>query len=360
MRAAIFRNGEIVVDTLPEPTPGPGQVLVRTLACGICGSDLHARKHAHRMVELTRHFSGRKPMDLSRDIVFGHEFCCEVLDFGPATERRFKPGTRVCSLPALLTPQGPVGIGYSNDNVGGYAERMLLSEALLLEVPNGLAAEHAALTEPLAVGIHAVEKAGVRGNEVPLVIGCGPVGLAVIAALKLKRLHPIIAADYSPARRALAAKLGADVVVDPARTGPYATWADHAAMSPDERAARPPLQAFLPALKPALIFECVGIPGMIQQAFEGAARDARIVVVGVCMETDRSEPLLGIMKELNLQYVFGYTPDEFTRSLRLLAEGEVDAGSMVTATVGLDGVAQAFADLANPEAQTKIIVEPWR
>ena len=160
MRAAIFRNGEIVVDTLPEPTPGPGQVLVRTLACGICGSDLHARKHAHRMVELSRHFSGRKPMDLARDIVFGHEFCCEVLDFGPATQRKFKPGTRVCSLPALLTPQGPVGIGYSNDNVGGYAERMLLSEALLLEVPNGLAAEHAALTEPLAVGIHAVEKAG--------------------------------------------------------------------------------------------------------------------------------------------------------------------------------------------------------
>ena len=79
---------------------------------------------------------------------------------------------------------------------------MLLSEALLLEVPNGLAAEHAALTEPLAVGVHAVAKANVRGDEVPLVIGCGPVGLAVIAALKIKGLHPIVAADYSPARRA--------------------------------------------------------------------------------------------------------------------------------------------------------------
>ena len=82
--------------------------------------------------------SGRKPMDLSRDVVFGHEFCCEVLDYGPATQRRLKPGTRVCSLPALVTPTGPAGIGYSNDNVGGYAERMLLSEPLLLEVPNGL------------------------------------------------------------------------------------------------------------------------------------------------------------------------------------------------------------------------------
>jgi len=357
MRAAIFRNGEIVVDRLPEPKPGAGQVLVKTLACGICGSDLHARKHAHRMVEMARHFPGRKPMDLTRDVVFGHEFCCEILDYGAATQRKLKAGTRVCSLPALLTSDGPQGIGYSNDNVGGYAERMLLSVALLLEVPNGLAAQHAALTEPLAVGIHAVAKADVRGDEVPLVIGCGPVGLAVIAALKLQGLHPIVAADYSPARRALAQRLGADIVVDPARTQPYATWAEHAAMSPEQKAQ---LEAWRPALKPALIFECVGIPGLLQQLFEGAPRDARIVVVGVCMETDRSEPMLGIMKELNVQYVLGYTPDEFAHALRLIAEGEVDAASLVTATVGVDGVATAFADLANPERHTKIIVEPWR
>src|SRR6266550_7394558 len=223
---------------MPEHKPGPGMVLVKSLACGICGSDLHARKHAHRMVELAKHFPGRKPMDLSRDVVFGHEFCCEILDYGASTARKLRPGTKVCSLPALLTPQGPQGIGYSNDNVGAYAERMLLSEALLLEVPIGLAAEHAALTEPLAVGVHAVAKANVQGGEVPLVIGCGPVGLAVIAALKIKGLRPIVAADYSPGRRALAEELGADIVVDPARTQPYASWAEHAAMSAEEEAAR--------------------------------------------------------------------------------------------------------------------------
>jgi threonine dehydrogenase-like Zn-dependent dehydrogenase len=111
MRAAIFRNGQIVADSLPDPKPGAGQVLVKTLACGICGSDLHARQHAHRMVELARHFPHRKPMDLSRDVVFGHEFCCEVLDYGPATRRKLKPGTKVCSLPALLTPAGIEGLG---------------------------------------------------------------------------------------------------------------------------------------------------------------------------------------------------------------------------------------------------------
>src|ERR1700744_6449608 len=155
MRAAIFRNGDIVVGTMPEPKPGAGQVVVRTLACGICGSDLHARKHAHRMVAMAK-YTGRTPKDLSRDVVFGHEFCCEVLDYGPSTERKLKPGTHVCSLPALVTPTGPAGIGYSNDNVGGFAERMLLSESLLLEVPNGVPAEAAALTEPLAVAVHGV------------------------------------------------------------------------------------------------------------------------------------------------------------------------------------------------------------
>jgi threonine dehydrogenase-like Zn-dependent dehydrogenase len=360
MRAAIFRNGNIVADTIPDPVPVAGQVLVKTLACGICGSDLHARKFAGRMADIVKHFPGRKPMDLNRDVVFGHEFCCEVIDYGPGTQKRFRPGTRVCSIPVLLGAAGLQGIGYSNDLVGGYAERMVLSEPLMLEVPNGLAPEHAALTEPLAVGIHAVAKASIRGGEVPLVIGCGPVGLAVIAALKMKGLHPIVASDYSPARRALAAKMGADVVVDPAKTQPFTAWAQHAEMTEDEKAARPPFQAFLPPLKPALIFECVGIPGLLQQVFEGAPRDARVVVVGVCMENDRSEPLLGILKELSVQFVYAYTPDEYAYALRLIAEGEVDAAAMVTATVGLDGVAQAFADLANPERHTKIIIDPSR
>src|SRR6202790_3158739 len=122
MRAAIFRNGEIVVDTLPEPKPAAGQVLVKTLACGICGSDLHARNPPPHGVERAGHPRGRKPMDLTRDVVFGHEFCCEILDYGPATSQKLKAGTRVCSLPALLTSDVPQGIGYSNANIGGYAE----------------------------------------------------------------------------------------------------------------------------------------------------------------------------------------------------------------------------------------------
>ncbi len=339
MKAAIFRGGDIVVDTLPEPVPDEGQVLVRTLACGICGSDLHAARHAHRMIDISRRIPGRVPMDLSRDVVMGHEFCCEIIDYGPKTERRLRPGARVCSMPLMMEADGPKGMGYSNKYVGGYAEQMLLSAPLMLEVPNGLPTEHAALTEPLAVGVHAVEKGGLSGDEAPLVVGCGPVGLAVIAALRLRGIHPIVAADFSPKRRELAVRMGADVVVDPAAEDLYEN------LSNDKKAA---------------IFECVGVPGMIQQILEKAPRDARVIVVGVCMESDTIEPMFGIVKELSLQFVLGYTPEEFARSLRLLAEGEVDAASLITGTVGLDGVRQAFAELGNPERHTKILVEPWR
>jgi threonine dehydrogenase-like Zn-dependent dehydrogenase len=358
MRAAILRQGDLVVDTIADPVPGAGQVLVKTLACGICGSDLHARQHGHRMVDVTRRIGGRPPMDLTRDIVFGHEFCAELLDYGPDAKRRLKPGTRVCAMPVILTPAGPRTIGYSNQFPGGFAERMVLDEALLIEVPNGLSAAHAALTEPLAVGIHAVEKAAATGDEVPLVIGCGPVGLAVIAALKLKGLQPIIAADFSPARRKLAERLGADIVVDPAATSPYRTWMEQAAVG-----AVPPVVAawsLTPLFKPALVFECVGVPGMLQQVFEGVPRGARIVMVGVCMEPDKVEPMFGISKELNVQFVLGYTAEEFARALRLIADGEVAAAALITGTVGVEGVRDAFEQLGNPERHTKILVEPWR
>lgn len=339
MRAAIFRGGDIVVDTLPAPKPAEGQVLVKTLACGICGSDLHAAKHAHRMTEITRRIPGRIPMDLSRDVVMGHEFCCEVIDYGPRTEKKLRPGTRVCSMPVMMEADGLKGMGYSNKYVGGYAEQMLLYAPLMLEVPNGLPTEHAALTEPLAVGVHAVEKAGLTGGEAPLVVGCGPVGLAVIAALRLKGVRPVVAGDFSSKRRELAVKMGADIVVDPSKEDLYRHLASD---------------------KKAVIFECVGVPGLIQQTMEKAPRDARIVVVGVCMESDSIEPMFGIVKELSLQFVLGYTPEEFARSLRLLAEGEVDAPSLITGRIGLDGVKKAFQELGNPERHTKILIEPWR
>ncbi len=148
MRAAVMRSKTLVVADIPVPEPGPGEVLVRTLACRICGSDLHALKHAEAFVESSRRAGSVFTMDLARDIVMGHEFCAEIVDHGPETRRALKLGTRVCSRPVLMRPEGPRTVGYSNDRPGGYAEYMRLTEALLLEVPNGLATEQAALTDP--------------------------------------------------------------------------------------------------------------------------------------------------------------------------------------------------------------------
>lgn len=359
MRAAVFREGQIAVETVPDPVPEQGQVLVKTLRCGICGSDLHAAKHTHQFIDLSRRAGGRWGMDPKRGVVFGHEFCCEVVDHGPDTPKRLKPGTLVCSLPMTLRGNEVVGIGYNNDVAGGYAQYMPLADRLLLEVPNGLPAEHAALTEPVAVGWHAVQFARLTPEDVPLVIGCGPVGLAVIAGLKIKGAHPIIAADFSPARRALALRMGADIVIDPAVSSPYKSWAEAATPAGYDPSRYARLFDIGPRQKPCVIFECVGVPGVIEQVMEGAPAGARVVVVGVCMETDRIEPFFGIVKQLNVQFVLAYTAQEFADSLGFLAEGKIDANALITGTVGLDGVAGAFADLANPERHAKVMVDPW-
>jgi len=360
MRATVMRRKSLLVTDLPVPEPGPGEVLVKTLACGICGSDLHALKHAEKLVESARRSGGPFVMDLSRDIVMGHEFCAEIVDHGTETTKALKTGTRVCSLPVLIRPSGVETVGYSNDNPGGYGEYMRLTEALLLEVPGGLSAEHAALTEPLAVGVHAVEKARLETRDVPLVIGCGPVGLAVIAALRLKDVHPIVAADFSKRRRELAIALGADVVVDPAAKSPYESWKEVAIWADPSEA--PPLPPWIPgpALRPAVIFECVGIPGVIDKIMASAPAGARLVVVGVCMERDAIEPMFGINKELNIQFVLAYTPEEFAATMVHIADGRIPVEPLVTGKVGVEGVAGAFEELASPDRHAKILVEPWR
>jgi len=354
MRAAVMRGGKMLVDQVPDPEPGPGEVLVKTLSCGICGSDLHMLEHGERLVELARRSGAPFVMDLKRDVVMGHEFCAELVDYGPGTQQRLAKGTRVCSMPVVLRDGAPISIGYSNDVPGGFGEYMVLNEMLLLEVPESLSSAQAALTEPIAVGWHGVEKAVLGGDEVALVIGCGPVGLAVIGALKIRGVGPIVASEPVEARRKMAELVGADIVVDPKQSSPYEALLQVAA----PEGASPVPQLMGPAPRPSVIFECVGIPGVIQQVMDGAPRNARIVVVGVCMEPDGFEPMIGIGKELNLQFVLGYSPDEFTASLNHLAEGKIETGPIISDTIGIDDVPAAFEQLTHPNRHAKIIVEP--
>src|SRR6058998_251893 len=110
MRAAVMRNAQLVVDTVPEPVPGAGEVLVKTLACGICGSDLHALKHAPKLVDAAREAGVPFTMDPARDVVMGHEFCAEIVDFGPETQRVLRPGERIVSMPLAMGAAGVEGV----------------------------------------------------------------------------------------------------------------------------------------------------------------------------------------------------------------------------------------------------------
>ena len=339
MRAALMEKGRIWVDDVPDPVPLAGELLVKSRACGICGSDLHAARYTEEFVETSREAGGAFKLTTYAPVVLGHEFCAEVVDRGPDTPATFKPGDLVCSIPGLPRDQ-VLGVGYSEEAPGGFGEYMVLSAALTIAVPGGTPIEHAALTEPMAVGLHAVNKAELTGREAALVIGCGPVGLAVLISLKQRGIGPIIAADFSPTRRRLAEQLGADVCVDPNEQSAY----DHADLK------RP---------KDVVIFECVGVPGMLDQVFLAAPRNARIIVVGVCLQMDHARPLIAINKELSVQYVLGYNLEEFAETLRLIADGKYDVAPLITGRVPLEGVASAFDELADPERHAKILVEPW-
>jgi threonine dehydrogenase-like Zn-dependent dehydrogenase len=345
MRSAVLRDGAMFVrDDVADPTPGPGEVLVEVAACGICGSDLHFAKFGAEMMEVGARMEGtvdlgRTPPDLGRDVFMGHEFCGTVLDLGPSTDGP-APGTVVTSVPIMVTATGIQDLAYTNLQPCGYSERMLLSALLTLEVPNGLPPKHAALTEPMAVGLHAVNRSGLQAGDGAVVVGCGPVGLAVIAALALLGVAPIVAADYSPARRRLAATMSAHEVVDPREETPFQAWSR------------------VGAGRQMAVFEAVGVPGMIDELLRVAPAQSRIVIVGVCMQADSITPFYGIGKELNLQFVLGYTPEEFEASLHSIAEGAIDVAPLITAEVGIGDVPRAFELLANPEEHCKILVLP--
>jgi threonine dehydrogenase-like Zn-dependent dehydrogenase len=339
MRAAVLREGRMVYrDDVPDPVPGPGQVLVGVRSCGICGSDLHFAAHGAEVLSLSDEMAsslggGGTNVDLSHDVFMGHEFSAEVLEAGPDTET-YPAGTLVTSIPVLISGKHVEPIVYSNKTLGGYAERMLLSAPLLLRIPNGLDRRHAALTEPMAVGLHAVNKSGVQPGETALVIGCGPIGIAVIAALRARGVESIVAADFSPTRRDIATIMGAHQTLDPTQGSPF------------------------DIVTPALVFEAVGLPGIIDDILRRAGHGTRLVVVGVCMQPDTLHPFFAIAKEINVQFVLAYDPNEFADSLRAIAEGDIDVSPVITGDVGLEEVGAAFDDLADPERHCKILVTP--
>ena len=240
-----------------------------------------------------------------------------------------------------------------------------------MAVPNGLDPAVAALTEPMAVALHAVRRGEVGKRDVAIVIGCGPVGLGVVLHAEGERSahgrrQRLLARPPHACRRC-----GADVVVDPvaglAVTGrrPRAPRRifPRRSSSPSTRARSSERLPFgwwhtwrlaerlgLGPKRP-VIFECVGVPGVIYSIVDGAPLFSRVVVVGVCVGLDTFTPALAINKEIDLRFVLGYTPLEFRDTLHMLAEGKVDPSPMITGTVGLDGVAAPYRARGPREAR---------
>jgi threonine dehydrogenase-like Zn-dependent dehydrogenase len=381
MRAVVCTNAELDVVERPEPVPGSGQVRLQVLRCGICGSDLHARHGCDAWADLAARMGYDRFARSEEPIVFGHEFSGEVAEYGPRCRKGSPTGTQVVALPLLRGAGGVDTLGLSVHAPGAYAEQLLVEESLMMPVPNGLAPDVAALTEPMAVAWHAVRRGEVSKRTVAIVVGCGPIGLSVILLLKAKGVRTVVASDFSPGRRALASACGADIVVDSSDRSPFTAVAGRGhltdipsalelAVGTREKLERLPVgwwhvwrlaETLGAGPKHPVIFECVGLPGVIESVIDGAPLFSRVVVVGVCVGVDQITPAMAINKEIDLRFVLGYTPLEFRDTLHMLAEGKIDPSPLITGTVGLEGVENAFTALGGadgPQSHAKILIDP--
>lgn len=341
MKAACIENGRVLVRDMPDPEPGKGQALVRTHSCGLCASDAHFLSGGENIIALSRRMGGPyAALDYGRAFVPGHEYVGEVLDYGPGSRRSVKPGRRVTSVPIMRQGGAHAVVGFSHECPGGCGELMLLDEDFLLEVPEGLPDDHAAMIEPLAVGLEHARRGRPQQGDVALVLGCGAIGLGVIAGLRLMGVAPIIAADFHADRRAQAVAMGAHVALDPRETDPYAALPEFGGRRAN------------------LIYENVGLPGMLQRIIDAAPFDGRIVMGGYCMEEEALFVFAAQNKRLNIQFACGEEPQDMELAMRSIADGRIDVAPWLGGRIGLGGVADAIADLAGPGRPVRTVVDP--
>lgn len=334
MHAAVLEamGQPLVVTEVPDPVAGDGEVVVAVDACGICGSDLHTADHL--------------PLP---GLVMGHEFCGTVAE--AAASSGWHRGDRVVSL-SLATcgrceacTSGRIRkcvaaqmVGF--DRPGAFAEYVAVPAGSLLALPDGLDHRHGALVEPLAVARHAVERAGVVPGDQVAVLGAGPVGLAVVAWLVHLGAGGIVVSDPAPGRRRAALAMGATAVVDPAGIDVAAAFADACGGAPPR------------------VIECVGVPGLLDQAIGIAAVDAVVSVTGVCMQPETVTGLVAVVKELDVRFSFFYRRQDMEVAIAEMAAGRLDPLGMVTRQIPLRDLPQQFESLKRPSDDCKVLVTP--
>ncbi len=341
MRAAVFKEmgKPLLIETVPDPVCGPHDVILKVKNCGICGSDLH-------MTEPT------STMPLVLGSVMGHEFAGEVMEVGKSVTPLWKSGDRVAGFPVICcgdhTPCVNFGLGRGacqkmlsvglGQSPGAYAEYVRIGASSGYRLPESVSFREGAMVEPLAVGLHAVDMAKMPRGATVLVIGAGPVGLATMLWANFLGARHVIVSERAETRRQMAAKFGATDAIDPSQP-----------LTPQvEKIA---------GKAPDIIFECVGVPGLLNTAMMEAPRGCRIVVAGVCQQADMIMPLIGIVKELEVQFVLGYRPADFDYVIAMIATDRVDVAHMLTDVVDLNGLPSAFEALRKPTHQCKVMLE---
>ena len=358
MRALVLRDGELLVDSVLEPSPGPGQILVEPLATGICGSDLSAWQHTQEFLQAS--IDSDTDMfifDPAKDLVMGHEFSARVVESGPGVTG-YRSGEAIVAMPMAVDAAGVAHcVGYATDYPGALSERVVLQAEmsgvrLHPRVPEGFSPYLAALTEPLTVGFNAVDRSRITPEIGAVVIGCGPVGLGALVGLLERGIGPVVVSEPSAARRQLAEDHGAHVVVDPFVEDPIEVW---------QRTARPGQRLY--------VYENTGVKGMLNRLLYTVPHSTRILVSGSGMVDDTIRPVVGIYKNVRIDFCMGPDPDlgptgddQFALTLGRLADGTIDAHRLVTGYAPLEAAPQAFEALRPADSHSiehfKILVRP--
>jgi 2-desacetyl-2-hydroxyethyl bacteriochlorophyllide A dehydrogenase len=334
MRQVLLASpGRIEVRDAPKPEPGEGDVLVRTEQVGICGSDLHAYHGKHPFIALP--------------VVPGHE-AVGVVEAAGAGVTDLKRGDRVILEPNIICGECEhcrsgrynlceklTVVGCVGPLDGAMADFFVAPAARFVVADPRLDATQATMVEPLATGTHAVRvSGGVEGKRVA-VLGAGSIGLLTMQAAKAAGAVVIASTDLSPAKRDKAIALGADGVFDPRDPDLIDTVRARLGGQAD------------------VVFDCVAIQPTMDQAIALALKGGTVVVVGV-PEADVRVPLALIQdREIRIQGSAMYTREDVVEAMRLIAEGEVDASSLVTRTLPLDQAAEGFA-VADAGSEIKV------
>ena len=348
MRAVVLRHGRLEVGETPDPVPGPGELLLRTLSTAICASDVHFMDHPEMAIDDP---TGRSLYDADRDIVMGHEFVGEVIAHGPGCGDQFPIGARVTSMPVRFAgASGEVDfnavriIGQHPEAQGSFGELVVVPEMMAKVAPGDAPDDAIAVVDAFAVGEFYVRSSNIAPGEVAIVVGAGAIGLSAVAALARRSVEPIIAMDFNAERRELAQRFGAQIVADPAERGPYEVWeqalVDHGLLSAP------------------VIFECVGAPGLIQQLVEVAPMHTRLYVAGGWYTGDQLDITTASRQGVTIQFGGGPQPQDWYGTLDAIVEGRLDPMPSIGEVIGLDGVPDALERARRSEGPPRIVVRP--